>query len=512
MIENSSDKTASAQTTRIEELERRLQEAEETIEAIRTGAVDAIVVSGEKGQRIFTLEGADSSYRAIIETMSEGAVTLNSDGVILYCNTRFSEILDIPIERLIGTAFSIHCINDHAQALNRLLQAARTGTGRGEVHLKTGNGSSVPVYISGNGHGLLDGAASTCLVVADISEITQARDALQKSHDGLERRVEERTAELVRANAALKEEIERTTQAQALSEALNSINDFIHSTLDFETIVRSTMTKAADALGCDTAAISLRKSGRWVPVCTHGFSLDANVEMNDEEEPHAVLAIETRKPVAINDALMDARVNLEHMQKWNVRAVLVTPILMEDKAVGVIFFNYHRSPFSFQPFHVDFATKLAVSVSLALDNARLVQDLSRELRERNKVEEALRRSEEYFRNVFDNAAIGILIANADRRYLAVNDRFCEITGYDRNTLLTMGCGDIVHPDDQAGDIAAVEGLMLGESTSFMRELRYVHASGFTVPVVVTYHPSAVLRDQSLRKPVWDDLRFLKTVI
>lgn len=213
MAEDGPDTTISAPKRHVEELERRLHEAEETIEAIRTGAVDAIVVSGEKGEhQVFTLEGADSPYRAIIETMSEGAVTLNSDGVILYCNKRFSEILDIPIERLIGTGFSTHCIDGHA--LSRILRAAMTGAGKGEVHLKTGSGSPVPVYISGNGHGSLGTAASSCLMVTDISELTEARDALQKSHDGLERRVEERTAELVRANAALKEEIEKARQAE----------------------------------------------------------------------------------------------------------------------------------------------------------------------------------------------------------------------------------------------------------------------------------------------------------
>jgi PAS domain S-box-containing protein len=93
-------------------------------------------------------------------------------------------------------------------------------------------------------------------------------------------------------------------------------------------------------------------------------------------------------------------------------------------------------------------------------------------------------SEDYFRRVFENAATGIVIADANRGYLAVNDRFCAITGYDRETLLTMGCHQLVHPDDQAADIAEVERLVRGEATSFNRELRYIHANGSTVPVIV----------------------------
>ena len=47
---------------RIAELEARLAEAEETLQAIRTGQVDALVVSGPDGDQIFALEGADHAY------------------------------------------------------------------------------------------------------------------------------------------------------------------------------------------------------------------------------------------------------------------------------------------------------------------------------------------------------------------------------------------------------------------------------------------------------------------
>jgi GAF domain-containing protein len=69
--------------------------------------------------------------------------------------------------------------------------------------------------------------------------------------------------------------------------------------------------------------------------------------MNDDEEPHAFLVIETKKPVAINDAFNDERVNRNHMNKWGVRSVLVIPLIIKDEVTGVIFFNYQRSNFAF---------------------------------------------------------------------------------------------------------------------------------------------------------------------
>jgi len=75
---------------RVRELERRLHEAEETIQAIRDGHVEALVVRTPDGEEIFTLRTADQPYRLMVEQMREGALTLAGDGTILYCNSRFA--------------------------------------------------------------------------------------------------------------------------------------------------------------------------------------------------------------------------------------------------------------------------------------------------------------------------------------------------------------------------------------------------------------------------------------
>ena len=67
-----------------------LQEAEETLDAIRSGEVDALVVAGPEGERVFTLRGAEHPYRVMVESMNEGAISLALDGTILYCNGAFA--------------------------------------------------------------------------------------------------------------------------------------------------------------------------------------------------------------------------------------------------------------------------------------------------------------------------------------------------------------------------------------------------------------------------------------
>ena len=71
----------------------RVKEAEETLNAIRDGEIDALVVAGAQGERVLTLQGADYSYRMLIEEMGEGALTLTLEGVIFYANPRLAEML-----------------------------------------------------------------------------------------------------------------------------------------------------------------------------------------------------------------------------------------------------------------------------------------------------------------------------------------------------------------------------------------------------------------------------------
>src|SRR5512138_640060 len=86
----------------IEELRARLAESEETLRAIREGEVDAIVVSGSRGEQVFSLSGSESVYRLIFETMHEAAFTVSTDGRILYSNRQFCRFIGASQEKIMG--------------------------------------------------------------------------------------------------------------------------------------------------------------------------------------------------------------------------------------------------------------------------------------------------------------------------------------------------------------------------------------------------------------------------
>ena len=83
-------KTYESLQAEVEELRLQLQEANDAIEAIRSGEVDAVVVKTGEEHRLYTLQSADHTYRVFIERMKEGAVTLSRDGIISYSNSQFA--------------------------------------------------------------------------------------------------------------------------------------------------------------------------------------------------------------------------------------------------------------------------------------------------------------------------------------------------------------------------------------------------------------------------------------
>ena len=169
-----------------EELHSRLVETEETYKAIQRGEVDAIVVSGTKGEHVYSIDSAETPYRTFIEKMNEGAVTLTKEGIILYCNQRFAELVNEPIEFVIGsylnrfiapndkTKFD-HLLTHQDYNKNDFLIISLINT----VYLKL-SFHLLPFYMGGE----------NCILIAtDISEIKKKENELLELHRLLEQRL-----------------------------------------------------------------------------------------------------------------------------------------------------------------------------------------------------------------------------------------------------------------------------------------------------------------------------------
>lgn len=154
-------------------LRARLAVAEETLRAIHSGEVDAVVITGRQGPRVFTLEGAEHAYRVLIESMNEGALTLTGDKVILYANQYFARLVKCPLKQVIGGSFRRFLGSKDQATLRRLMKrAARTGT-QLPMRLKAGDGSIIPVQLSIRE--LAQAASAPVTIGMVVTDMTEAR-------------------------------------------------------------------------------------------------------------------------------------------------------------------------------------------------------------------------------------------------------------------------------------------------------------------------------------------------
>jgi two-component system NarL family sensor kinase len=165
--------TGAAQSLELAKLRIGLAEAEETLRAIRSGKVDAVVVAGKQGDQVFTLEGAEHAYRVLIESMNEGALTLTADKVILYANACFAKMVKRPLEEIIGNSFRRFLSAEDRGTLRRLLRRPSKSGTKIQVLLKADDGSQVPAQISIRS--LAKNGSNRATITMVVTDMTEAR-------------------------------------------------------------------------------------------------------------------------------------------------------------------------------------------------------------------------------------------------------------------------------------------------------------------------------------------------
>lgn len=178
------NKTNEELLAELEELRYQLHEATETIEAIRTGQVDALVVHGNNGHQVYTLKSADQTYRVFIEKMTEGAVTLNQEGLILYANSQFASMVGCSLSDVIGLPFQNFVAAENAPRYNQLFVQCWKEDCKGEVLLIAGK-DKTPVQLSLTTLALEEGV-SLSIILTDLTAQKRAQQQLHENNIKLE--------------------------------------------------------------------------------------------------------------------------------------------------------------------------------------------------------------------------------------------------------------------------------------------------------------------------------------
>jgi two-component system, NarL family, sensor kinase len=163
---------------------RNTAEAEEIVLAIRRGGVDALVMEGTHGEKVVTLQGTEHPYRVLVESINDGAATLDADGRVLYANSRFAQILNIPVGKLTGSSLHNNLSPGQSENLKKLIRKALHRSSAVELTLDATAGR--PKLVRFTLRPLKDSDIHKVGVVAtELTELVEANEALKSNEESL---------------------------------------------------------------------------------------------------------------------------------------------------------------------------------------------------------------------------------------------------------------------------------------------------------------------------------------
>ena len=387
------------------ELRQRLEEAEDTLRAIRNGEVDALVIGGPEGEAIYTLTTADYPYRLMIDEMNQGAVSVSPDSIILYSNRNFAGMLGLSGANVTGTNFGSYLIPESREQFDRDLQEARYQGVRRDYLLKHETGREVPALISFAR--LQPQTNSISIVVTDLTSQKALEEELRKAKHGLEEQVAERTKELRESERRLFRILEHSASDLRAMRRLNDIGAHCaRDGNDQEGCLEEVLKVAIEISGADKGSVQLvdAVSGSLELTTEFGFDPSFTQFSSDGHNfPACNVVLETKQRVIVEDlrqsALFVGTTAYLILNRVGVRAVQLTPLVSSaGQVLGVIstHFNTTHRPTEQELRLMDL---LARQVADYLERTRVEHEreelLLREHELRNTAEEANRLKDEF---------------------------------------------------------------------------------------------------------------------
>jgi PAS domain S-box-containing protein len=165
---------------------RRLQtkESEEIVLAIRRGKIDAVVMTGNSGEQVLTLQASEHPYRLLVETINDGVATLDAAGVVLFANSHFAAILRADAENIVGTSVREHVSADDWKIVQGLIAEGLSNSVQGEISLEAAEGRRRLVRLAVSPVKSSE-PPTVCVVATELTELVEANEALRSNEESL---------------------------------------------------------------------------------------------------------------------------------------------------------------------------------------------------------------------------------------------------------------------------------------------------------------------------------------
>ena len=450
-------------------LRARLNEAEETLRAIRGGEVDALVLSGAEGDHVLTLKGGLEPYRVMVEAMGEGAIALARDGTILYSNRRFANQVKVPLGQIVGRPLQGMLAEQDREKFDALLVRGAEGDIRETLTLQAADGTQIPAQFSMCPLPQSEGKVIS-VVIADLSEVVAAAQArsrlaliIESSDDAI---VSTTLDGVVESWNRAAENLYGYTVKEALGQPIDSLivsPERVNEVIDeLETVRRGGNTLFEDS-------VRLRKDGSRVDVSIKaspilddaGKVVGASINARDITErkqavehlklfrallDHSSDAIEVLDPVTLR--ILDVNETQCRVLGYSREELLskkvtdIDPALSADlqKVIGEQLRKTGDARFEAIHQRKDGSTfPVEVSSKLIELDKPYALNIVRDITERKQAEEHLK----LFRTLIDLSSDFIEVVDPSTMlFLDINETECRELGYSREEMLTMSVFDI----------------------------------------------------------------------
>ena len=169
---------------------KQLKDAMESIDAIKTGNIDGLIVTNENALQVYTEKSADKPYRILIEKMHEGAVTVSENGTILYSNSYFANMVKRPLQKVIGTKFEKFIDDSAKEQLKAILIQSDKSVLKEEVYINSDDGKKIPALMTINALNL-DQIFVLSIILTDLTVQHENQERLKSWTKQLEQKNEE---------------------------------------------------------------------------------------------------------------------------------------------------------------------------------------------------------------------------------------------------------------------------------------------------------------------------------
>jgi len=402
-----------------------------------------------------TIQESEGKYRSLIESSEDPIYLIDKNLNYLHANKKLLSWYGKPLEKIIGQNYSkFHSPEQTIKFSTKVEQVLKCGkptfyeheskidkrhflrTLSPVIDQKTGKTTAVTVY---------------------SKDITN----LKKIEKELKQRVTQ-AAMIYKVGQQISSELE-------LSTLLTEIVKTVCKTFNYYNVMLFLFDKERNCLASESIA--------------GGY---ANIFSKDYRIPIGKGMIGRAAEIGETQVSGDVRHNPYYIRGGveKTKSELAVPILSGENIIGVL--DIQSDKFNcFNDTDVTAMKTLSSQIASALENAQLYESIQKELKERIKVETALKESEENYRSLAQNAFDGIVINNEEGDYVYVNKKSVELTGYSIKELLNLNIKDLTPPRYIEKVLNRSKRRIKGEPAENFFEATLIRKDGVELPIEVT---------------------------